>query len=119
MLVVGESDGQAGLVRLDGATIADYLDTSTDWNQGTNTFGVCLHSVAGNAAPDWNVHASCPTTDGNYWNPIPAAVADDIATTNLVGETSAIATLRFGVRTAPTQELGTYVAPISFEVVAP
>jgi uncharacterized delta-60 repeat protein len=109
-------------VRLSGgAAVHQYDDDGgRDWDTAgtaTGLFGACLASTT-SATPAWTVNASCPATDGVYWNPIPAAVASTVATANPFTAT-ATANVRFGVRIADGYASGDYVAPVRFSVVAP
>lgn len=100
----------------DAGTFPQYANGVNDWDQGAGTFGACLSSVT-NGAGAWPMNATCPSTDGGYWNAIPAA-ATTIATAPLQ-QTGAIANLRFGARITASQTWGSYVAPITFSVAAP
>ena len=87
-------------------------------------FGACLSSTANGAATDgstWTPNAGCPMTDGVHWKPIPAAASSagsKIASAPF-GTVNATTNLRFGVRAAPSQPTGRYIAPVMFEVFAP
>ena len=103
--------------------LPDYVGGTTDWTNGANMFGACLRAVSGaGVQPVWPVNATCPTTSGTYWSPIPindAAAGAKIANTATAGSNSMVADLRFGMRTSATQPVGTYVADLTFEVIAP
>jgi len=110
--------GDACLAQYDQAgTISQYADTTTDWDTvGTSLFGACLRGLT-NATATWVPNATCAASDGTHWNAVPTtssqiAVADPSQTVSVVQ-------LRFGVRAAPTQPSGSYVAPITFDVIAP
>lgn len=99
-------------------TIADYSGGSTDWAAGSNMFGACLRSVSNGASAQWTINAACPASVGAYWNGIPSA-ATKVAYAAAAGTTAATASLRFGLRTSTSQPSGKYVAPITFDVLAP
>ncbi len=96
--------------------IDDYVVGVRDWNTaGTNAFAACLDPVSSGVG-DLVVNTGCPLVDGPGWSAIsgaPVAVAH-----SATGEVSAIASLRFGIRTSATQASGAYVAPITFDVLA-
>lgn len=114
------------VIRFDNAgELDDYVTgggSDRDWSSGssTSTFGVCLRAVSGGANADWTANPTCPATDGAHWQAIPAA-GDKVAHTTAPEPEPADATvhLRFGVRPASNQPLGSYVAPITFDVIAP
>jgi uncharacterized delta-60 repeat protein len=100
-----------------GSGIAQYSGAS-NWGTGsTNLFASCLHGLA-NATPTWTLNAGCLATDvGGFWNAVPTsptqiATADPLAT-------NASVSLVFGLRTLTNQPAGSYVAPVTFSVVAP
>ena len=88
-------------------------------------FGACLRTVSGaGVSGTWTEDpgANCAATDTDAWNAVPAtlgAPGSKVAESTTVGTVDATVALRFGVRTAPDQRLGSYVAPVVFEVVAP
>ncbi len=96
----------------------DYANASRDWSVGTSMFGACLDSVAAGASAAWTVNAGCAQTNGSTWNAV-QATPSVIATTGVVGTLGAEARLRFGMRAATNQSPGDYVAPVTFDVVAP
>ena len=116
------------ITRHDGVSISTYSG-SADWGTvGTNHFGACLRSIAGGATLDvstWTadtVDADCADGVGDPWKPVVATgatVGSKVAMSGAVGNTSAVANLRFGVRTKTDQAPGAYVAPVTFEVIAP
>lgn len=66
----------------------------------------------------WNLIArSCSA----YWNTIPAAATkiEYAHSAGTTGTTGATASLRFGMRTSTSQPPGTYIAPITLDVLAP
>jgi hypothetical protein len=105
--------------RLDSTAVPQYNDIANDdWTTAARSgFGVCLKSVGGSAAAVWTVNATCPMTDGLYWNDVLTATEKvaNITTTGLAGS----ATFRFGFRPLQTQSPATYYAPVTFEVLAP
>ena len=102
----------------------DYANGSTDWDAGTSAFGACLYGVAAGATTDvdtWSTSGSCSASDSDPWNAIAPDSADPsaIVAKSPTGVDTAQVHLRFGVRAAPGQQVGSYVAPITFETVAP
>lgn len=114
----GATGRDACLAKYDDAgSLSQYQNAVTDWDTAsTSAFGACLRSV-GSATATWTANATCPQTDGAYWNAIPAT-ATAIATA-ASGQAVATANLRFGLRAAASQAPGTYVAPVTFTVTAP
>ncbi|MBC7461965.1 MAG: hypothetical protein H7287_11435 [Thermoleophilia bacterium] len=114
--------------RLDtGASVSNYSNlgggSDTDWASSsttTNTFGACLRGVAGAASATWPTTGSCTSVDGANWNVIPAIPVTIASTAAPVPDPpTAIASLRFGLRTSTSQPAGSYVAPLVFTVIAP
>ncbi|MCW2972517.1 MAG: hypothetical protein JWN72_790 [Thermoleophilia bacterium] len=114
--------------RLDtGASISNYSNLGgggdTDWASATattNTFAACVRGVAGGASATWPSTGACTSTDSTSWNAVPTTAATIAATAAPVPDPpTAIASLRFGLRTATNQPPGSYVAPIVFSVIAP
>jgi uncharacterized delta-60 repeat protein len=100
----------------DGGAVSQYVGTTTDWDTpDTSLFAACLQALSG-GTPVWSVSATCPDTDGAWWNAVPPS-ATNVATTLAPGNLNA--TLRFGVRTRASQPPGTYLAPITISVIAP
>lgn len=101
-------------------TIDDYAPGVSDLDQGASMFGACLRAVT-NATADWSVDATCPATDGAWWNAVPASPG--AASSNVVhttgAEPAAVARLRFAVRVDGTIAPGGYAAPVTIEVVDP
>jgi uncharacterized delta-60 repeat protein len=105
--------------RLDqGGSLVDYANASSDWSVGASMFGACLESVAAGATAAWSLNAGCAQTNGTSWNAVQTAPSV-IARTSVAGTLNAEARLRFGMRTAALQPPGNYVAPVTFDVVAP
>lgn len=119
--------GPAGSVdvavaRLATTPVADYVSGSADWALGTNAFGACLAGVSGGATTGgstWQVNAACPT--GGQWYAVPASGASAMSKVAEAGTgtITAQANIRFGLRTATGQPPGRYLAPVTFDVVAP
>ncbi len=100
----------------DGGVLAQYQPGTSDWSTvDTSHFAACITSTTGGTST-WIEHATCGAGNGPHWNAI-AAAPQAVATTAL-GAT-ATTRFRFGVRTEPGQPTGVYVAPITFDVVAP
>jgi uncharacterized delta-60 repeat protein len=102
-----------------GPSIPDYADGSQDWETlpATSMFGVCLEAVGAGAAAQWPTTGSCPTADGTNWRAVPAT--SQKAASTLTGNASATASFRFGMRASGSQAAATYLAPISFDLIAP
>jgi uncharacterized delta-60 repeat protein len=117
---VGRHDTSGGILRLQGLTLMDYASPTTDWDGGASAFGACLESVT-NAAAVWSATGSCTATDADPWNAIPTSVGGGGAkvASAATSVTNGVARLRFGIRPATSQPPGTYLAPITFTVVAP
>ncbi len=99
-------------------SISQYVPGTSDWTTpATNHFGACLHALAGGANASWIPNASCSATDGGSWNAIPTAPST-IASTSAPTMTASVG-LRFGMRVPLNQVPGRYVAPITFDVLAP
>lgn len=120
LLALGQAANGASVIRFDGSTVSDYSFNNQDWDQGTNTFGACLDAVGAGVTADWSVFAGCSNADGagTNWRPIPTTVSliAHATAANAVGRT---VDLRFGFRAAGNQAPGSYVAPITFDVIAP
>lgn len=115
------------IAMMPGATIDDYVTgggSDRDWNSGgaTSAFGACLRKADGGATGQWSagVPVCDPTADGSHWHAIPTA-AEVVAytTANEPAPPDAAAHLLFGMRASSSTPVGTYVAPIRFEVVSP
>jgi hypothetical protein len=124
---VFESDQGIGVVawgdylmwKFASVRVPDYVNATTDWNDGAGAFGICLMS-AGTASASWPTTGSCTATDGTNWRGVPrrTLISSAVAATRASAGTSTVA-LRFGVRMPASQRAGVYTAPISFEVTAP
>jgi uncharacterized delta-60 repeat protein len=115
----GSQDFMLG--KLGGANaLADYAGT---WGGASSAFGACLHTVGGGASSVWTLAGSgnCTSALTANWAAIPVSAGVPAAkvATSPSGTTTATASLRFGVKLATGQSPGSYVAPITFEVVAP
>ncbi len=113
--------------RLAGAEIPDYDDTGVgtgdDWDDGAGAFGTCLRALGAGGTADWVVDGDndCTAAVTDPWQGIPASSASPNAkvahgASNATGIT---VDLRMGLRVDPAQAPGTYLAPITFEVLAP
>jgi hypothetical protein len=110
----------------DGVSVSDYVNGVTDWDTaGTNMFGACLRSVAGGAGTDgttWSTTGACTGVDTDPWRaivPTSGDPASKVAHVLGIGTTTASVNLRFAFRTLASQPPGSYVAPITFTVIAP
>jgi uncharacterized delta-60 repeat protein len=119
----GGTDWDVVARRLAPPAIADY-GIGGDFTAGTTTFGACLRRLDGlGTQATWTANATCPASNGAWWNAVPATSSAtpsaEIAATTTSGVTNATAALRFGVRVSTTTTAGTYSAPIAVEVIAP
>ena len=123
MLKTYQQDGTGAAIQ-GPAAIADFVPSTTDWVSGANMFGACLRAFSGaNVAATWTVDgdASCTANNSDPWRriqPTSASVGAKVAEAT-TSTTDATVKIRFGVRTASSQAVGSYSAPIVFEVVAP
>ena len=101
-----------------GGTLPQYGGANTWGAASASLFGACLSSVAGGASAQWTPSAGCAANDGPAWNAVPTT-ATKIAYTAGPQPGNATANLRFGLRTASNQAPGDYIAPITFDLVAP
>lgn len=103
------------------AALGQYQTGSLDFTNGTNMFGACLHTVGAGVTATWTPDATCGTTSGAHWKPVPATsgTAGAKVAEALTTGTSYTVGLRFGARTAASQAPGSYVAPVVLEVLAP
>ncbi len=122
-VMVGSLGTDFQLTKIGTTALSNYVNTTTDWDTAsTSLFGACLRSVANNATAVWTANATCPKTDGAYWNKIPDSTGDSaakVANSLTVGTTNARVNLRWGMRTPAGQTPGRYIAPMVFEVLAP
>lgn len=108
-----------------GAIIDDYATgggSDRDFASGTATsfFAACLRAVSGGATADWSIAGGCPAADGADWHAVPTASQRIAYTTALEPDpVDATAHLRFALRPSTTQRSGAYVAPLTFDVLAP
>jgi large repetitive protein len=96
----------------------------TDWGSGqtTSMFGACLRAKSSAAVTaTWNLNATCPVSDGNYWNPVAATTGTAGAKIASVssGSMSESVSLRFGMRGGDRAPAGAYRAELITEIVAP
>jgi hypothetical protein len=119
--------GSGMVMRHGGQRINDYGGADTWGGAGANSFGACLADAANGATVDVSTWAedttggTCADGDADPWEAIPADVNDPAAK---VAEAPALSTtaradIIFGLRTATSQAPGRYVAPITFDVLAP
>ncbi len=114
----GATNDDAAITRIDNAWVADYVDGATDFDQGESAFGACVRNLASGATAVWAEAGSCTATDSAvFWHGIPTTPTTIAQSPNL--QDAAIVRLRFGVRAAVDQQPGSYMAPITFEVIAP
>lgn len=104
--------------------VADYATGTNDFGAGGNAFGACLRGIGGGAATSastWSVNATCPLSTGAWWRGLPTGMgaASKVATTTGSGVTDATASLRFGLELSGAEPAGSYLAPITIDVVAP
>ena len=132
-VVAGEVPGPntPGLWRLSGPSISDYANLGgggvTDWSSGgsTNMFGACLRDLTGGSAvAAWveDANTDCTAVDTDPWNALPATPASPgskIAGTSSTSATDSVVRLRFGMRAPAAWRPRTYLAGLTFEVVAP
>ncbi len=118
-------NGDFCITRFGAVTVPQYANGVSDWDTASpndGAFAACLQGVSGGASADWTVdgNASCTAVDTDPWEPVPET-ATAIAHTSALepNPVDAAAHLRFGLRVAASQAPGSYVAPITFEVVAP
>lgn len=122
----GPSNLDACLIRYaPGGTISDYVTgggSDRDFASGTSTsfFAACLRTVSGGASATWTTAGGCPASDGADWRAV-STTPDEVAYTTALepDPPDATALLRFAMRAAMDQAPGAYVAPITFDVVAP
>jgi uncharacterized delta-60 repeat protein len=125
VVVAGASTTQPRISMLRGAgSMSSYQAGVSTWSVGSaGMFGACLRAVSGaGVVGTWTTNASCPASDGAYWNGIPTSTgvgSAKVAASTTSGLASASASVRFGVRTSTSQPPGSYVAPVTFQVVAP
>lgn len=109
------------ITALTSSVIPDYSGGS--WAAGASQFGVCLRSAVGSGVtPTWTANATCPLAVAAHWNAVPtssAAPAAKVAASTTSSTTAATANLRFGLRVGTAQAPGTYLAAVTFTVIAP
>ncbi|MCW2924389.1 MAG: hypothetical protein JWM98_1793 [Thermoleophilia bacterium] len=111
--VVG-ANADTYVMRLVGTTMPDYGGANT-WLSTNGFFAVCVGSVGGGSTADVAT-GTCSAADGAHWRAAPTA-ALKLAHTLAPGSSSV--SLQFGLRVPAAQPPGSYVAPITFEVIAP
>jgi photosystem II stability/assembly factor-like uncharacterized protein len=116
------------------SAVADFANDGTadfDTVGSLNLFGACLRDAdlgatggGGGWIEDTNTGADCADGDGDPWNAIPAGspgvkIASIAAPDAENGATDPVAHIRFGFRAKADQPPGRYLAPLTFQVVAP
>jgi photosystem II stability/assembly factor-like uncharacterized protein len=142
LLAIGAADsltayavGYGGAIYTSSSVaLADFVDNGTaDWDTAgsLNLFGACLRDAdlgatggSGGWIEDTTTGSDCADGDADPWNAIPAAspgakIASIAAPDDIGGATDPVVHLRFGLRTKVDQPPGRYLAPITFQVVAP
>jgi uncharacterized delta-60 repeat protein len=102
--------------------VPDWQPGVADWDTASSAFMMCLRDhVRSTAAPYTDTHCPTSTSDPDYapgqWNAVPASLAP--VASSAANERDARVQLRFGLRVGPAMPAGSYVAPLSFDVVAP
>jgi uncharacterized delta-60 repeat protein len=121
---VGRKDGFGSKEILIGAykatTFDDYGTNTWASPATTSLFGVCLKSVT-NATAVWGATGSCGISDSDPWRAVVDTTSNPLAkaVTAASTEQNAQAKFVFGVAPASDQRPGTYLAPITLEVLAP
>jgi photosystem II stability/assembly factor-like uncharacterized protein len=106
------------------SAIPDYAPGGgAGWSDPGGLFGACLRAASNGATlagDTWATATSgCSTVGTEPWHAI--STTDDPASriARATGTNAARVDLRFGMKVADTQKAGTYLAPISFDVIAP
>jgi photosystem II stability/assembly factor-like uncharacterized protein len=106
------------------AAIPDYAPGGgAGWPDPGGLFGACLRAATNGttlAGDTWAAATSgCSTSGSEPWHAI--STTDDAASrvARATGTNAARVDLRFGMKVADAQKPGTYLAPISFDVIAP
>jgi len=89
------------IMRLGSIVIADYINGSTDWDQGSAMFGMCLRAVSAPAITDvstWSPDGTCTKSDGAWWQAIPRHMNLSGAKTTFSPTATATAAASFPVR---------------------
>jgi photosystem II stability/assembly factor-like uncharacterized protein len=82
-----------------------------------SAFGACL--LATTATPAWTPDGTCAAASTTAWKPVPVNSADANATIASIPGGSATADIVYGLRVSTSQAPGSYLAHISYDVVAP
>ncbi|MCW2924043.1 MAG: hypothetical protein JWM98_1447 [Thermoleophilia bacterium] len=106
--------------KLVGVPVPDFVSGVNDWTTSNGTFGVCLETAANTVAADWTAAGGGGCTPGatTMWHAVPAAVSTVRAAATATSQTGTVG-FRFGFRAAANQAPGAYLAPITFDVIAP
>lgn len=116
---------QVWMIRFDGGAFLDYDDddagADNNWTEGDGFFGVCLASFTGPSPdPYWTLDPACtPDETGDVWRPVRADDRNEDLVGNIWAAGTGSADFRFGIRVPYDQRAGTYVAPITMELLAP
>jgi uncharacterized delta-60 repeat protein len=128
LLLAGSDGSSARVTRFDAESIPSYESGTSDWAPaGPSHLGICLRDVLGvGVAPGagWleDPDNDCTAADTDPWREVARTEADataTVATTSVSGTTGATARFRFGIEVAQAQPPGSYIAPITFAVIAP
>jgi hypothetical protein len=122
--LVGSAEMGAGtddllLVQYDSVQINDF-GGGTTW-ASAQLFGACLKQLTGTgSSPTWAVATAndCTIGEDADWHGI-ATTADKVAASTTATTVDVTARFRFGLKLPLAQAPGVYLAPITFEVVAP
>ncbi len=142
LAVVTASDGRAtaiyvygnspnrpiGMARLATTAVTSYGPGQT-WTTGgaSGVFAACLRNAtlgASTGAGTWVSRGgpACTAADADPWMPVVAGPGDAgalVARTSVSQTEGARVDLQFGFRASATQLPGSYVAPVTFDVIAP
>lgn len=121
-IYAGGGSGDLTIMALgsDAQTIPDYAHPGTNFASAGGAFGACLRTSA-SATPTWPTAPGLDcSADGAHWRGIARLGTDATAeiATAAAAVTTATASLRFGARAGGTAK-GSFLAPLTFEVLAP
>jgi hypothetical protein len=115
----GGANEELVLVQYDTIQIADF-GGGTTW-ASAQLFGACLRQLTGTGnSPTWPVATGndCTIGEDADWHGV-ATTADKVAASTTSTTVDVTARFRFGLKLPLAQAPGSYMAPITFEVVAP
>lgn len=122
VLLAGRTTGtvRPTATRLAGVPVPDYVSGVNDWTTANGAFGVCVETAANTVAADWTAAGTGGCTAGatTMWHAVPAAVSAVRAAATATSQTGTVG-FRFGFRAANNQLPGAYLAPLTFDVIAP